>query len=188
MNTFLHTSARTFMKKSFRLNWQSIAVECIMVLLLVLFCSFEIVDTCVQDGSTMTVHFCLFRFFNQINCSMIAHDGSTWDYIVTTIVTNSQLDLLKTVQPSKSISYSGRNMCTFVSVRNKASPSDSDWLQLLQTDWCENLSYKFTLQQIVKMTVQSEKSWFGLVSKVISNTVGDKSLLLSAIPLQEILF
>ena len=32
------------------------------------------------------------------------------------------------------------------SVRNKASPSDNDWLKLLWTDWFENLSDKFTLK------------------------------------------
>ena len=48
------------------------------------------------------------------------------------------------------------------SVRNKASPTDNDWLKSLRTDWFENLSDKFTLEQIVKMTVQSEKSWFGM--------------------------
>ena len=48
------------------------------------------------------------------------------------------------------------------SVRNKASPSDNDWLKLFRTDWFENLSDKFTLKQIVKTTVQSEKSWFCL--------------------------
>ena len=46
--------------------------------------------------------------------------------------------------------------------RNKASPSDSDWLKLLWTNWFQNLSDKFTLKQIVKTTVQSEKPWFGL--------------------------
>ena len=40
------------------------------------------------------------------------------------------------------------------SVRNKASPSDNDWLKLLQTDWFENLSDKFTLKQIGKRAVQ----------------------------------
>ena len=44
------------------------------------------------------------------------------------------------------------------SVRNRVNPSDNDWLKLLWTDWFENLSDKFTLKQIVKMTVQSEKS------------------------------
>ena len=35
-------------------------------------------------------------------------------------------------------------------------------LKLLQTDWFQNLSSKFTLKQIVKTTVQFEKSWFGM--------------------------
>ena len=48
------------------------------------------------------------------------------------------------------------------SVRNKASPSDSDLLKLLRTDWFQNLLDKFTLKQIVRITVRSEKSWFGL--------------------------
>ena len=48
-----------------------------------------------------------------------------------------------------------------------AIPTDSfdafnDWLKLLCTDWFENLSDKFTLKQIVKMIVQSEKSCFSL--------------------------
>ena len=51
--------------------------------------------------------------------------------------------------------------CLF-SVRNKVSPSDNDRLKLLRTDWCENLSDKFTLKQIVKTTVSPEKPWFDL--------------------------
>ena len=51
---------------------------------------------------------------------------------------------------------------TALSVRNRASPSDNDWLKLLRTDWFGNLSDKFTLEQIVKRTVQSKKSQFGL--------------------------
>ena len=31
---------------------------------------------------------------------------------------------------------------TLTSVRNKASPSDNEWLELLRTDWFENLSDK----------------------------------------------
>ena len=51
------------------------------------------------------------------------------------------------------------------SVRNKASPSDNDWLKLLRYDWFENLSDKFILKQIVKITVQVRKimvrsDWF----------------------------
>ena len=49
-----------------------------------------------------------------------------------------------------------------LSVRNKSSPSDNGWLKLLRTDKSENLSDKFTLKQIVKITVQSGKSRFGL--------------------------
>ena len=58
------------------------------------------------------------------------------------------------------------------SVQNKASPLDNDWLQFLWTDWLENLSDSFTLKQIVKRTVQSEKSWVSLTGplKLISNT------------------
>ena len=48
------------------------------------------------------------------------------------------------------------------SVHNRASPSDNDWLDLLRTDWFENLPDRLTLKQIVKMTVQSEKSRYGL--------------------------
>ena len=53
------------------------------------------------------------------------------------------------------------NLC----VRNKANPLDNNWLKLLWTDWFENLSDKFALKQIVKMTIQSEKNtvrsdWF----------------------------
>ena len=39
---------------------------------------------------------------------------------------------------------------------------DNDWLKFLWTDWLENLSDNFTLKQIVKRTVQSEKSWVSL--------------------------
>ena len=35
---------------------------------------------------------------------------------------------------------------SYGSVRNKASPSDNDWLQLFRTDWFEILSDKCTLQ------------------------------------------
>ena len=50
-------------------------------------------------------------------------------------------------------------------VRNKASPSDNDWLKLLRTDWFENLLDKFTLKQIVVRAVKSKKimvrsDWF----------------------------
>ena len=48
------------------------------------------------------------------------------------------------------------------SVQNKASLLDNDWLKFLWTDWLENLSDNFTLKQIVKRTVQSEKSWVSL--------------------------
>ena len=48
------------------------------------------------------------------------------------------------------------------SVWNKASLLDNDWLKFLWTDWLENLSDNFTLKQIVKRTVQSEKSWVSL--------------------------
>ena len=34
----------------------------------------------------------------------------------------------------------------FCSVRNKASPSDNDWLKLLQTDWFENLSRQIYIE------------------------------------------
>ena len=51
------------------------------------------------------------------------------------------------------------------SVRNKASPSDNDWIKLLRSDWYENRSDKFILKQIheiVKSTIQSEESRYGL--------------------------
>ena len=59
--------------------------------------------------------------------------------------------------PAYTIPAAGKNC-----VRNKASPSDNDWLKLLQTDKFQNLPDKSTLKLIVKTTVRSENSWFGL--------------------------
>ena len=50
----------------------------------------------------------------------------------------------------------------FITVRNKASPPDNDRPKLFRSDWFGNLSDKLTLEQIVKRTVLSENSWFGL--------------------------
>ena len=47
------------------------------------------------------------------------------------------------------MSTAEQRYCGCNSDRNKASPSDNDWLKLLRIDWFENQSDIFTLKQIV---------------------------------------